>query len=149
MKISESNPEDTRRDRYPAPGRYQAKVKSVDDDYAEHPQSILIELEVLAGTVAGQEGRTMIERFPHDPKDEPVSDWFLRFVWAVGLIGDDEEREIEPRDAIGRRLVVELVDGSGKDEPGNERKVRIDPTGGMWPLNHVEARDVPTVRDDD
>ena len=90
----------------------------------------------------------MIEYFDYDPRDvkESASARLAEFFRACGLIGDDERKEIEPRDAVGKKLVVELVD----NESGEERKgVKIDPSDGMWRPGDDAARDVPTVRDDD
>ena len=131
----------------PLAGRYHVVVKSVDTSHTKNPTSIPTEFEVLAGTVPGQEGKTKIEFFYYDPADvkDFAVDRLTRFAWACGLIGEDEEKDVNQRDAIGKQLVIELVDDTYIDKKtGQERKtVNIARDGGMWPVNHPDVCDVP------
>ena len=136
---------------HPAPGRYHVVVKSVDDSHAEHPRGIPTEFEVLAGTVPGQVGKTAIEIFDYDPGDKACApDQITRMIQACGLLEEDEEKTMDIRDAVGKQLVIELVEFNYVDKSGEKRKaVKIDRSdGGTWRLGHLAVRDVPTRKSD-
>ncbi len=131
----------------PVAGRYHVVVKSVDNSHTTNPTSIPTEFEVLAGTAPGQEGKTTIEFFYYDLKNvkDFARDRIIRFAQTCGLIGDNEDKDVDLLDAIGKQLVIQLVDDTYEDKKtGEERKsVRIARDGGMWPLNHEDVREVP------
>lgn len=135
----------------PEPGRYHVVVQDVDDSYEKNDTCIIVDLQVLAGTVPGQEEKKTKEFLYLPATNTP--DWAVdrvsRFLWACGLLGEDEERDIQLQEAVACHLVVELGKDSYKDKHGKEKEtVRLDwNAGGLWPIGHPDVQDVPLNQD--
>lgn len=133
------------------PGKYHVFIREVDDSFSKSDSNVIVEFEVLAGTIPDQRGRAKQCWFKYeatDPKDWQV-DQLSRFFWAAGVLGDDEEKEIDPKEAVGRTLIVELVEEEWqkKDANGNpygpiNKTVRVG-RGCFWPVGDKEIDDVP------
>lgn len=135
----------------PKPGRYHVAVKTVDDTFEKQPQNVVVLFEVLNGTVPGQAGTSFSEYFfieRENPQDWQIAR-LTRFAWACGLIGENEEKEVDFQAAAGCQLVVEVYEDEWRDKDGNEKKkIKITKKGGgMWPLGHKEVNDVPIDKD--
>lgn len=136
----------------PEPGTYHAIVKSVREHFPKVPDKVLVEFEVLAGTHPGQKGKTKTEFFPYDENDLKDVDIerFTRLAWACGHIAEDEEKDVDLQELVGKQLVIRLEERNYKvtreDHPdfGKTKKaLNLSRDGGMWPLNHPEVETVP------
>lgn len=123
---------------YPMPGRYHAIVQAVDATMTneKYPDQIMVEFQILAGTVPGQAGRK-ISTFFSVKKDAGVKR-FTAFAVAVGLMGYGEVKNVDPNHAIGRQLVIEVEE---QEYQGKVSK-RVA-WSGIYGLDHKDAKDVP------
>lgn len=124
----------------PLPGQYHVRVTKVEEkvfgtEEGESRNTIVVDFEVLAGTVPGQEGKVTTEYFALTEKAMPR---LMMFALATGLIQPGEHKEVEPTDATGRELIVKL------DENKRDGKKYINVTyDGMWSLSNPAVADVP------
>ena len=124
----------------PLPGRYHAVVKHVDESF-EKFDKVLIDFEVLAGTVPGMEHRELTEFFACTDKAIPR---LQRLALCLGLLTPGEpDRDVEFAEAVGRDLVIEVEENNYKDKSGKEvNGVRVGYLG-MWSTGNKEVADVP------
>lgn len=130
----------------PLPGRYHVLVKEAQEKSAEDLKAdqdkVVIEFEVLAGTVPGQEGLTTTEFFTISEKALPR---LKRFALCVGLIKPGEpERDVQFEECVGRDLVIELIEK--KSNKDGKTYINIDYMG-MWSTGNKEVQDVPKCTD--
>jgi len=129
----------------PLPGRYHVAVKHVDESF-EKFDKVLIDFEVLAGTVPDQAGRELTEFFSVTEKALPR---LQRLALCIGLLQPGEaDKEIDFTAAIGSQLVIEIEENKYTDrKTGKEVEgVRVAYLG-MWSLNNAAVADVPKAAD--
>lgn len=98
-----------------------------------------IEVQVLAGTVPGQEGTTLPETFWHTPK---ALDRLLAFAMACGALRPGQNRDLTGPDYNGLQLVVEVEPWKYTDSDGNEKETVQIAYNGFWEVGHPEVKDV-------
>jgi hypothetical protein len=125
----------------PLPGRYHVVVKHVDESFKKFDK-VVVDFEVLAGTVPGMEGREITEFFACTEKAVPR---LQRLALCLGVLRPGEaERDVEFSDAVGRDLVIEVEENkytnktTGKEVEG----VRVGYLG-MWSTNNAAVVVVP------
>lgn len=124
----------------PKDGRYHVVVQSVDDSLQKHTEAIVMEFQVLKGTMPGQEGKVHKEFF--STKDA-AADRLSRAAIALGLIKPgDPEMEIQFSQAIGRQVIIEV-----KESEYQGKKYMRMTFMGIWPIGHKEVNDVPLDRE--
>lgn len=103
----------------PAPGRYHVQVTDLNEDdiSPKGTPQMWVNMEILSGTVAGQEGRNHREYFTKNEKTGNVNK-FLMFALATRITTHEELAKhkaagtnpvIDPKHAIGRQLCIELT----------------------------------------
>ena len=124
----------------PLPGRYHVVVKHVDESF-EKFDKIVVDFEVLAGTVPDQQGRELSEFFACTDKAIPR---LQRLALCVGLLKPGQpEADVEFTDAVGRDLVIEVEENNYKTKEGKEvNSVRVGYLG-MWSTANEAVKDVP------
>ena len=124
----------------PLPGRYHVVVKHVDESF-EKFDKVIIDFEVLAGTVPGMEGREVTEFFACSEKALPR---LQRLALCLGLLTPGEaDKDVEFGDGVGRDLVIEVEENKYTDKQGKEvNGVRIGYLG-MWSTGNEAVADVP------
>jgi hypothetical protein len=124
----------------PLPGRYHVVVKHVDETF-EKFDKVVVDFEVLAGTVPDQQGRELTEFFACTEKAIPR---LQRLALCVGLLRPGEpDRDVEFTEAVGRDLVIEVEENNYKDKSGKEvYGVRVGYLG-MWSIGNEAVADVP------
>jgi len=124
----------------PVPGRYHLVVKTVDDQ--KRPGQLGVRFEVLKGTVPGQEKKEFWSSFKTD------ADWAVpivtRLAMVTGLIGPNEQKNVNFYDAVGRQLVAEVHERAWKNEESGKSGTVTEIKGAnMWQLGHEDIKDVP------
>jgi hypothetical protein len=124
----------------PLPGRYHVVVKHVDESF-EKFDKVIVDFEILAGTVPNMEGRELNEFFACTDKAIPR---LQRLALCLGLLKPGEpDKDVEFADAVGRDLVIEVEENNYKDKAGKEvNGVRVGYLG-MWSTNNAAVADVP------
>ena len=124
----------------PLPGRYHVVVKHVDESF-EKFDKIVVDFEVLAGTVPDQQGRELPEFFACTDKAIPR---LQRLALCVGLLQPGQpEADVEFTDAVGRDLVIEVEENNYKTKEGKEvNSVRVGYLG-MWSTANEAVKGVP------
>lgn len=138
----------------PLPGRYHAVVKDVSymakgadgkqfevDESDSGAEKVVVNFEVLAGTVPGQAGKAITEYFAISEKALPR---LQRLAICTGLLTPGEvERDVLFSQAVGRQLVIEVEDNQYTNASGKEVKgVRVAYMG-LWSIGNAAVADVP------
>lgn len=133
------DPSDARIGSLPEPGKYHVIVVDVDE---QNPQKIKVMLQVVCneGNPAGQAGRSLQETFTVSEKAMPR---LIRFAMCVGLLGPNEQRDVDLRWARGRQLIVEVIREPWTTDDGKEKVSTKISGDGMWPIGHADVQDVP------
>lgn len=120
----------------PLPGRYHVMVKDVDETEALSKwESIVMTFEILAGTIPGQEGKTLREFFS---VKETAAKRLNLLAMVTGLLSLGEKREVRFSEARGRQLIIEIEE----QEYQGKKRARV-PWAGLWRLDHPDVKDVP------
>jgi len=124
----------------PEPGRYHVVIKDVDESMQEHDK-VIVDFEVLDGTVPGMRGRTFREFYATSAKAIPR---LQRLAMCLGLLKPNEpDKDVAFEQARGFQLVVEVEANEYEDKDGNKRQgVRVGYMG-MWSVGNPAAADVP------
>jgi hypothetical protein len=123
----------------PLPGRYHAVVKHVDESF-EKFDKLIIDFEVLAGTVPDMQGRELSEFFAVTDKAIPR---LQRLALCLGLLQPGEpDRDVEFADGVGRDLVIEIEENNYEKDGKKISGVRVGYLG-MWSTNNAAVADVP------
>jgi len=134
-----NSPDDLQR-RGPAPGRYHVMILDADESGARG-NAVIVDFEVLAGTIPGQEGKTFQEWFSLSPKAMPR---LQRLALVAQLLAPGApEQEVEFEAAVGRELVVELEENSYTTRNGDKRTSTRISWMGLWAPDHPDVADVP------
>jgi hypothetical protein len=126
-----------------APGRYHAQVTGVSQEADGRTPYLALKLLVLAGTVAGQTGLTHTERLYLSDKATKRLAIFAR---RLGLISADDFGSRTRPDweaAVGRQVVVEVVEESYTKTDGTKGKSSKLTFAGIWPVTDERVKDVP------
>ena len=118
---------------FPAPGKYLAVVK----DGEELNDRVQVQFECLAGTVPGQTGKELRERFG---KEEAHEKRITRLLMVTHLLNPGEDKDVDIKTAIGRPLVIEVV----KSKDGKYHNLAYM---GMWRTSHPDVADVMAIPD--
>lgn len=125
--------------RPPAPGRYHVVVKSVDESF-EKIEAVIVEFEVLSGTVPGQ--KTLVHREAMFLQNHEPTSQILRFALVTGLLQAGTEADVDFQHAVGRQLVIGV--DKRKSKKDDKEYTNISGYGlDMWSLNNPEVADVP------
>jgi len=129
----------------PPPGRYHVLVRNVEEVTARSTGNpgFEFELEVLAGTVPGQEGKS----FKHTAWNTSKSqDQLISMAIATGILVPgkpaNEGGECEPEDLLSTehaQLVVDIEEDTYTDKNGQEKKTIKVAYGGIWPVGHKDV----------
>ena len=124
----------------PLPGRYHVVVKHVDESF-EKFDKIVVDFEVLAGTMPGMEGRELSEFFACT--DKAISR-LQRLALCLGLLTPGEaDKDVEFGDGVGRDLVIEVEENNYTKADGTKvNSVRVGYLG-MWSTANEAVKDVP------
>lgn len=129
----------------PVPGVYHVAVSSTDDSRAK-VKGTKIELEVLGGTVPGQEGK-VIEQILWLDDNGNETEKHVRFCMAIGLIQPGATRDFDfDAEAPGRQCVVrvEEVEGKKDGKATGKKYLQIANYGlDVWSVNNPEVANVP------
>ncbi len=114
---------------WPPVGHYQFYVKGIKCNPDFKSNMIIIELKVIAGTMPGQEEVEPTLWLWHD-KVHPAwgadhQERITRFFWAVGLIEEGEQKNIEPNDAIGKCFIGEVTKQMRKKDKDSSEKIEV------------------------
>jgi hypothetical protein len=137
-------------DDWPAVGHYQFLVNGIEVNPERVQSCIVVQLEVVTGEVPGQEGKTPTMMLWYDPSHEKwgesAMDRITRFFWAVGLIEEDAESNVEENDAIGKTFVGKVVTQMRKDKHTGKREERIGiEDGAYWRCGHPDIANLFSV----
>lgn len=123
----------------PEPGRYHVVVKSANEFSPKHSGKVVIDFEVLDGTIPNQVGRKHTEYFATSAKAMPR---LVKMAIAVGLLSYGERKNITWSDAAGRQLVIDLEQHDYEKDGETRKGVRIT-WAGMHALDDDAANNVP------
>lgn len=121
------------------PGFYHVIVTDVDEPI-DTEKPIIVDFQVLKGTMPGQEKLGVRNWFPTSQKALPN---LQRFALVTGLIKPDEEREVSFKDAIGKHLVIEVIENEYTDKDGVTKKNAKIKWAGYYPIGHPDVANVP------
>lgn len=124
----------------PKPGTYLAVVKHVDDTFEKNPDKLVVEFEIISGTVPGQAGKTHSEWYSTEAKHIVR---ITRLAMCCGILQPGEERDVDLQLLKGKALVICIEEHAYKDKLGNDKTGSQITYHGMWPIDHAEVKDVP------
>jgi hypothetical protein len=126
----------------PAKGKYHARIEGAAR-LSDQTPFLKVKLLLLAGTDSSQVGRTFSERFY-------LSDRAVKRLWVLGrrlgLIPDDAFGSLfslDPRQLVGRHLVIEVVEGEYTDKDGHKRPRNQLGFASFWSVTDPRVADVP------
>jgi hypothetical protein len=124
-------------------GRYHVAVKNAeergpkpDKEYGQ----VVVEFEVLNGTIPHQEGKTHTEWFSLSPK---AAHKVIRFAVSVGLMKFKEKKNVNFPSGIGSHCIVEIEGREYTDRDGNVRQGGQITWEGIWSVDDPKVADVP------
>lgn len=146
-----TSPDDLKGYDYPAAGIYHCVVNKVDAG-KEKVGGIKFEGQILAGTVANQQGKTWWETMWDPSPDHKDGGKFMRkrkvaFALAVGLITPAQLGKpvsINWDLAVGRQFVAKLDNYERISEKDKKTYKGAEVEGlNFWPVNHADVAAVP------
>lgn len=132
----------------PLPGQYHVVIKAANGarckKNGDQFNADIIEYEVLAGTVPGQEGRAVTQFLWLDDGNE--TDLHTRFALASGLVKPGQARDVDlDQEAPGLQLIINVVEFNKKD--GGKGKGIGNYGFDLWGVNDPEVAGVPKDAD--
>lgn len=130
----------------PAVGGYHFEVSRVEENSVSSGKGsaqMEVDIDVLAGTVADQEGKSHREYFT---KSEAAAKRALLFAVACGLTTVEELKACKEQ---GRNPVIDFSKAVGRQFKGRleeeeyEGKKRVKLGFNMWPVDSPKAADIP------
>jgi hypothetical protein len=123
------------------PGRFHVEIIEVDETFQKQPQKVVVDFEVLDGTVPNHAGRRHTEFFSIS---DSAMDRLKRLAMVTGLIAPGEQKEVSFNDCVGTTLVIEIVPHSYVNEQTGKKinTTQLD-FGGMWAEDHPDVKEVP------
>lgn len=138
----------------PVPGRYHAVVNYAEEKGSKKKGTpgLEIEFQVLAGTPAGQAGKTIPLFLSYiggdDSKTKTCLDRVTRLALCVGVLKPGQVAEPDWSEAVGRELVIEVEEQDYTDEKtGQNRAGSQVAFMGFWSLGNAAVADVPRDQD--
>jgi len=136
----------------PVPGTYHVIITSVNDSRTKKDGSPLdatiVEMEVLAGTVPGQEKKTITAFYNLDDNGEETAEYcekISRLCMAAGILKAGEERDVDPEGLKDQQVVVRYEEYTTK---AGKKGASIGNFGlDVWGINHPEMASVPKNQD--
>ncbi len=129
--------------RPPAPGRYCFTVMKVDESF-QNINAVIVDLRADFGTVPGQEGLVLSERFFMNDDNQPT-EVHLRFALATKIMTPGQAGEVSLQSAVGRQLVAGVTQRLNKKD--NKNYTNIDENRmAMWGIDHPAVQDVMAYR---
>lgn len=142
-------------DRPEGEGRFHVMVKNAEQKHypakpaegKEAQDKWIVDFEILAGTLPGQEGKVHKE---HYSLSANAIDKAMRLAFMGGLLKPGEKKELHVGNLVGHQLIIELV--KGKDWTNNkgekqEGNLQIAFPGsksmGVWRLDDPDVAAVP------
>lgn len=124
----------------PVPGWYHVVITRVDESEQEYPGKIVVDFKVHAGTVPGQEGRTLREFFA---TSEASRKRLVKLAIALGLLNYRERKEVQFSEALGRQLVIEVEPSTYKKRDGTQVESTRCTFLGLYTPDDERVKDVP------
>lgn len=133
----------------PAPGQYLAVIQDSDETFTgKHPDSIWMLFKVLAGTVPGQGGRMIDNRFSWKPENQDQSTQRItRVAMACGYLKPGEEKEIPLADLHGMPLIIEVVPHKYKNKEEKDVETSQVSFSGFFSPSNPDVKDVMAIPD--
>lgn len=103
----------------PAPGKYLAIVKNAQEFPEFAKDRIVIEFDVIDGSVPGQSGKNLSEFFA---VSEKAMKRLNRLAVKLDLIKPGETKDVNFADAIGAVLVIDVENHEWNDEKTGQKK---------------------------
>jgi hypothetical protein len=131
---------------YPPPGKYHAQIDDVQR-VSDQTSYLKIRFLTLAGTDSSAVGRVFSERFYLS--DKAVKRLKV-LAYRLGLIGEGDigtHAVVNWREAIGRQLVVEVVEGEYTKKDGSKGVRGQLAFAGFWAVDDERVKDVPKDAD--
>ena len=132
----------------PVDGFYHATISHVNDSRVKKDGSALnatiVEFEVLAGSVPGQEGKTVTQWFQLDDNGNESAEYcekVSRLCMAAGLLRPGEEKDIDAADLENCQVVIKVQNYVKKDKTTG---CGVADYGlAVWGVNHPDVAAVP------
>ena len=129
--------EDDARRNEPKPGQYHVRITGFNDTF-EKVDKIIVTMEVLAGTVPGQEGKEHTEFFPTTEAAMPR----LNLLGMVtGVVPPGQRGSLDDSNMVGRQLVIVL-----EQRERDGRSYTNITWDGMYSLGNKEVAAVPKAQ---
>ena len=132
----------------PVDGLYHCTIPHVNDSRTKKDGSPLnatiVEFEVLAGTVPGQEGKTVTQWFNLADDGTENAEYFekvSRLCMAAGLLKPGEAKEIDGKDLENCQVIIKAANYKKRD--GGTGCGIADYGLAIWGINHPEVASVP------
>ena len=132
----------------PVAGKYHVAITHVNDSRTKKDGSRLdctiFEMEALAGTVPGQEGKELVMYARLGENGEENDEYcgvISRLALACGVLKPKEERDIQAEEFENCQCVVEWESYIGKDKKEHFAVAKFGL--GTWGVNDAEVADVP------
>ncbi len=135
----------------PVAGLYHCMITGVNDSRVKKDGSALnatiVEFEVLAGSVPGQEGKSVTQFYHLSENGEENAEYcekVSRLCMAAGILKPGEEKDVDAADLEKCQVVIKMSDYTSKGKAG----VSIDNFGlGVWGVGHPDVAAVPKNMD--
>lgn len=132
----------------PVAGLYHVTITKVNDSRVKKDGSPLnatvVEFEVLAGSVPGQEGKEVAQFYYLGDEGQETAEYcekVSRLCMAAGLLKPGEEKDIDAADLENCQVVIEMADYTTK---AGKTGVNIKNFGlAIWGVNHPDVASVP------
>lgn len=140
------NPSEIKGTNVPEPGIYYVQIVDVDDRRIPTDKGFVadkLKLEILSGTVIGQENKFVYQSIFLRPNKSGVleeTDLHLRWAWAAGLVTPGQSIDFQPRMLSGKCVVIQV----DKDKSGRYTNIT---SGGydVWRPDHSDVKLVPKI----
>jgi hypothetical protein len=132
----------------PVDGFFHTTIAHVNDSRTKKDGSPLnatiVEFEVLAGSVPGQEGKTVTQWFQLDDNGNENAEYcekVSRLCMAAGLLRPGEEKDIDAGDLENCQVIIKVQNYTKKT--GGTGCGLADYGLGVWGVNHPDVAAVP------
>jgi len=136
-----SSEDDVASNKKPQAGTYHALITRAEDSPEKFPDKVIMDFEILAGTLPGQEGTRLTEFFATTPKAIPR---LTRLAMCLGLLGPQEKKNIDFAKAERQQCVIEVEDTEytkkGASEPTKTVSISYF---GFWSVGNKAVANVP------
>jgi hypothetical protein len=131
--------------KYPKAGVYHAIIEHAEEKMEKtkggDKPAVAVAFRILAGTVPGQDGTGLTERFWITPN---AMVRLKRLATSIGLMGYNQgPTAIDFSKAAGRQLIIEVVEEPYTDNNGNKKTMSNVDYLGMWSLSSPEQANIP------